>query len=78
MSKYCLRIQALRSMLSNSYGPEVHRSTEHRPTRNCTTDIWDASTLEDTKTYAGANPQCRIPGVSELVVSVTRADRPAR
>jgi hypothetical protein len=31
MSKYRLRIQPLRSMLSNSYGPEVHRSVEYRP-----------------------------------------------
>src|SRR5215469_5362043 len=74
MSKYSLRIQLPRSMLSNSYAPEVHRSSEHRPGRNCTTGIWAVSRLEDTKTYAGSNPQCRIPGVSEPLVSVIRTD----
>src|ERR1700740_1634097 len=74
MSKYCLRIQPLRSMLSNSHGPEVHLRGDYRRARNWTTGIWDPAGREDTKTYAGSNPQLRILRVSEPFVSVARAD----
>src|ERR1700752_3743638 len=75
MSKYCLRIQPPGSMLSNSHGPEVHLRGDYRRPRNWTTGIWDPAGPEDTKTYAGSNPQLRILCVSEPFVSVARADR---